>query len=82
MSVNKNFYFVGNFHNFENEAKKLMDLLHLDCKNIPHLNKENWRTEEKFEIPDKDRKLIEAYNYFDIKLHNSFIKHSNWHIPK
>lgn len=74
----KNFYFVGNFHNFENEARKLIDLLHLDCQNIPHLNKENWRTEEKFEIPNKDRKLIQAYNYFDIKLYNSFIKHSNW----
>ena len=65
----KNFYFVGDFDNYSTEVKRLLNKLNMNYENDIHENKSNKRP-----ISEKERKLIQAYNYYDLKLFDNFKK--------
>ena len=68
----QNFYQILNFSNFENDLDKFLNKLGIENMKIPHINKS-----EKKNIPDDDRKIIEFYNAYDLKLYK-FLKSENY----
>ena len=69
----KNFYYVIDFNNFEEDLKKLINKLNLkineDIKNYSHRISINYpKNNEEFEI------LSKKYNFWDIKLYNEFLE--------
>ena len=65
----KNFYQIFDFQNFENDITKFLKTLGIQNVELPHLNK----SYHKKNITDDERKIIEFYNYYDLKLYE-FIK--------
>ena len=68
----QNFYQILNFSNFENNLNKFLKKIGIQNMKIPHFNKS-----EKKNISDDDRKIIEFYNAYDLKLYN-FLKSENY----
>ena len=64
----KNFYFVADFENFDNDVEKLRKKLNIERK-IEYLN--SFKTEKKT-ISYEEKKIIEQYNYYDIKIYKIF----------
>tara|TARA_Y100000590_G_scaffold300486_2_gene338788 strand:- start:357 stop:1085 length:729 start_codon:yes stop_codon:yes gene_type:complete len=63
----KMFYFVGKFEDFNNSFVNLCSKLDLKNNSLIHINKNNY-----LEISDDQKKLIESYNSYDIKLYKIF----------
>ena len=64
----KNFYFVVDHGNFVNDVDKLRKKLNIKNK-VGYLD--NFKTEKK-SITYEEKKIIEQYNYFDIKIYKIF----------
>ncbi len=65
----RNFYFVGKFEEFNNSFIRLSEKLNLENKKIVHINQNKYNP-----ISEDQKKLIESYNKYDIKLYNEFFK--------
>ena len=65
----KNFYFVGKFEEFHNSFIQLSEKLNLENKEFIHINQNKYKP-----ISEDQKKLIESYNSYDIKLYNEFFK--------
>ena len=63
----KNFFFVGKFEKFSESFNEMCLLLKIDSNERPFVN-----TSEYKKISIDEKKLIEAYNIYDIKLYNEF----------
>ena len=68
----KNFYQLINFENFKNDTLKLIDNFNIKNIEVPHIN----QSSNKKEITEDERKIIEFYNYFDLKFYK-IIKSKN-----
>ena len=68
----QNFYQILSFSNFENNLNKFLKKIGIQNMKIPHFNKS-----EKKNISVDDRKIIEFYNTYDLKLYN-FLKSENY----
>tara|TARA_B100000003_G_scaffold207236_1_gene224411 strand:+ start:910 stop:1638 length:729 start_codon:yes stop_codon:yes gene_type:complete len=60
----KSFYFVGKFEEYDNSFNYLCKKLNLDSKNKIHINQNKYNP-----ISEDQKKLIESYNNYDIKLY-------------
>ena len=63
----RKFLFVGKFEDFGNSFNRMCSTLDLKIDSTLHINKNNYP-----EINEDQKKLIIAYNNFDIKLYNEF----------
>lgn len=64
------FFFIIDFQNLENDIKKLFDKINFNNKiNVSHKNKSNYE-----KISSNDKRVIEAYNYWDLKLFEYYKK--------
>ena len=65
----KNFQFVGKFEDFDNSFIELCRKLNLTNNKIIHINRNTYTA-----ISEDQKRLIEKYNYYDIKLYNELFK--------
>ena len=65
----KNFFFVGKFETFSESFNEMCLRLKIDSTERPFVN-----TSEYKKISIDEKKLIEGYNTYDIKLYNEFFK--------
>jgi|ETNmetMinimDraft_11_1059920.scaffolds.fasta_scaffold89547_1 hypothetical protein len=71
----ENFFFVGEYENFENDIKKLMLVLDIECNNIQHID--NYKRKLKTGPNTDEIRKIKFYNYLDIKLYDNFKNKKN-----
>ena len=72
----KNFYFVGDFANFENDLHKLSEKLNINKDKIPHIamySRQNYKS-----LDEDSLNLIKNYNQFDLRLYDEFIKNKQF----
>ena len=72
----KNFYFVGDFENFENDLHKLSEKLNINKDKIPHIamySRQNYKS-----LDEDSLNLIKNYNQFDLRLYDEFIKNKQF----
>ena len=67
----KKFFCVINFSDLENEAKEFFNKIGHKNISIPHIN-----SSPKVEMSDDDRKILEFYNAYDLKLYNYLIENN------
>ena len=72
----KNFYFVVNFDNFENDTKSLLKILNVEygdsIKNYGYIIQKKYN-----EDLETMKKISKEYNYWDTKLFNEFLNFKN-----